>query len=154
MNKKMNNKGFSLVELIIVIAIMAILVGVLAPQFIKYIESSRQSTDIDTVAAYKTAIEAQIIDSASSGTPITSGSITITNGTPCTIQSDLDLSDVGITGTAASPQNLRSSGWGAKTYTYEIPSGGDHYQWTNASAATDKNENANEPKKDLVSAFR
>lgn len=30
---KRNNKGFSLVELIIVIAIMAILAGVLAPQF-------------------------------------------------------------------------------------------------------------------------
>ncbi|HKM34419.1 MAG TPA: prepilin-type N-terminal cleavage/methylation domain-containing protein, partial [Lachnospiraceae bacterium] len=28
----MNNKGFSLVELIIVIAIMAVLVGILAPQ--------------------------------------------------------------------------------------------------------------------------
>ena len=28
-----NNKGFSLVELIIVIAIMAILIGVIAPQF-------------------------------------------------------------------------------------------------------------------------
>lgn len=34
---KRNNKGFSLVELIIVIAIMAILAGVLAPQFVKYI---------------------------------------------------------------------------------------------------------------------
>ena len=42
---KENNKGFSLVELIIVIAIMAVLVGVLAPQFIKYVESSKQSTD-------------------------------------------------------------------------------------------------------------
>ena len=36
--KQKNNKGFSLVELIVVIAIMAVLVGVLAPQFIKYVE--------------------------------------------------------------------------------------------------------------------
>ena len=43
---KRNNKGFSLVELIIVIAIMAILAGVLAPQFVKYIGRSRISTDI------------------------------------------------------------------------------------------------------------
>ena len=46
---KENNKGFSLVELIIVIAIMAVLVGVLAPQFIKYVESSKISTDMQNV---------------------------------------------------------------------------------------------------------
>ena len=35
--ENMNNKGFSLVELIIVIAIMAILIVVLAPQYLKYV---------------------------------------------------------------------------------------------------------------------
>lgn len=53
--KKTNNKGFSLVELIIVIAIMAILVGVLAPQYLKYVEKSRKSADMDQLDSFYTA---------------------------------------------------------------------------------------------------
>ena len=46
MNKKMNNKGFSLVELIVVVLIMAIIAVALAPQVMKWVDESRISTDI------------------------------------------------------------------------------------------------------------
>ena len=55
--KKMNNKGFSLVELIIVIAIMAVLMGVLAPQFLKYVENSRKQKDESAIAEVENAIK-------------------------------------------------------------------------------------------------
>lgn len=57
-----NNKGFSLVELIIVIAIMAILVGVMAPQLIKYIEKTNVSSDTQLADTVKQAITTAMLD--------------------------------------------------------------------------------------------
>ena len=69
-----NNKGFSLVELIIVIAIMAILVGVMAPQLIKYIEKTNVSSDTQLCDSVKTAVttammDPSVINDANSGLP-------------------------------------------------------------------------------------
>ena len=67
-NKK---KGFSLVELIIVIAIMAILVGVVASQVIPYMEKSRQAKDQQQLSNVSTALV-----SAISQSPIEVGDVT------------------------------------------------------------------------------
>ncbi len=60
--EKMNDKGFSLVELIIVIAIMAVLVVVLAPQYLKYVERSRNSTDLSNATSMATALQVYAAD--------------------------------------------------------------------------------------------
>lgn len=57
-------KGFSLVELIIVMAIMAILVGVVASQVIPYMEKSRQSKDQQQLSGLVTDITASLASSA------------------------------------------------------------------------------------------
>lgn len=61
-NKKKDNKGFSLVELIIVVAIMAILVGLLAPQYIKYVEKSRKSADASNLDEMVNAVQIYAAD--------------------------------------------------------------------------------------------
>lgn len=55
--KSLTNKGFSLVELIIVVAIMAVLVGVLAPQYLRYVEKARLQRDNSAIAEVANSIK-------------------------------------------------------------------------------------------------
>jgi prepilin-type N-terminal cleavage/methylation domain-containing protein len=121
--KKMDNKGFSLVELIIVIAIMAILVGVLAPQFVKYVEQSRESSDLQAIEEVKTAIETLVADYGAggsatvvaNGTNITYGLSTLTGPA-----ASKDLADYGV----SSATSQKSPKITAITWTYES------FKWT------------------------
>ena len=61
---KQNNKGFSLLELIVSIAIMAVLSGMLAPQFFQYIERARETRDMQTLHVVYTAVQAALSDDA------------------------------------------------------------------------------------------
>lgn len=55
--KSLTNKGFSLVELIIVVAIMAVLIGVLAPQYLRYVEKARLQKDNSAIAEVANVIK-------------------------------------------------------------------------------------------------
>lgn len=61
-DRKKDNKGFTLVELVIVVAILAILVGILAPQYTKYVEKSRKSADVANMDEIVKAVQVYEVD--------------------------------------------------------------------------------------------
>lgn len=56
------NKGFSLVELIVVIAIMAVMVAVLAPSLLQYVERSRAQKDDSAMGELTNAVMLALSD--------------------------------------------------------------------------------------------
>ena len=59
--KKQNNKGFSLVELIVVVAIMAVLMGILVPTLIKYVQQSKRQKDLSALEEYRAAMQEVLV---------------------------------------------------------------------------------------------
>ena len=102
--KKMNNKGFSLVELIVVVAIMAVLMAVLVPTLIRNVEKTRIQKDKSAISEIHRAIEIAITDDAylmakkGTGTTATNGVITIADLFDKTDKASTDLAEeVGTT---------------------------------------------------------
>ncbi len=88
--KKTNKKGFTIVELVIVIAVIAILAAVLIPTFSGIVEKAQQSAAIQKVsAAYKEGFALAISDGyITANETATVGNYTFTfgaNGETCTV---------------------------------------------------------------------
>lgn len=97
--KRLGNKGFSLVELIVVIAIMAILVAVLAPTLLSKIEDSREGTDLQALGEINTAIKEAILSSETANDEMPDGTYTVTldaNGKPSISGDNLKNSGVKV----------------------------------------------------------
>ena len=77
LNKK-NNKGFSLVELIVVVLIMGIIAVALAPQVMKWVGTSKEKTDDSNAAALKSSVQAALADWQIDNNLPTSGTATYT----------------------------------------------------------------------------
>ena len=76
-----SNEGFSLVELIIVIAIMAILVGVVALAVIPNLEKSRESKDLTTLDSLVSGVTTAIANDPSITTNGSTATLTLSSVT-------------------------------------------------------------------------
>lgn len=122
--KKLNNKGFSLVELIIVIAIMAVLIGVLAPQYIKYVERSRESADLDNYQLIVDALNINAADTDTSAVKLTAGTITFAiNTAPVVTNTNANTILTSQSANLAS-MTTKSTKYGSATITISVDSSG------------------------------
>ena len=95
-----SNRGFSLVELIIVIAIMAILTALLAPQFLKYVERAREARDRANIMAVYQAFQIAVTDPLVTVSGETGGTVYAqhpSGGAPITYYADGRLQSIGTT---------------------------------------------------------
>ena len=119
--KKKNNKGFSLVELIVVIAIMAVLMAVLAPAMLRYVEKSRVQKDESAVSEVINAVNNALAEETINEKAAENQTVTVAIGGTA----DATLTDEVKKTIDTNKLKLTSKQYGTKTYTIKLVKGPD-----------------------------
>lgn len=93
-----NNKGFSLVELIVVVAIMAVLMGILVPTLVKNVEKSKKQKDASAIEEIRSTMVTTLADPTYSDieATIVYDGTTIDVDTPTTIRAVKPITDTEV----------------------------------------------------------
>ena len=91
------NKGFTLAELLIVIAIIAILTAIAVPQFSKYLERAREARDLANIMAVYEAFQIAVMDPKVDVNGAGSEAMNPEDGSPITYYSAGYLQSIGPT---------------------------------------------------------
>ncbi|GHA54003.1 pilin [Photobacterium aphoticum] len=92
-------KGFTLIELMIVVAVIGVLSAIAIPQYQKYVAKSQAASALATIAALKTNVETSIADNSAFPTVAATATGDATLGMPST---DLGTVALAATGTDTS----------------------------------------------------
>lgn len=130
--RKNRNKGFSLIELIIVIAIMVALVAVMAPQFIKYVQKSRNAALKTAAEDYLSSVKAAFIDEDTDDDYKVEGTITfsVSSGKLYIDRGAFSADAINFFNSAAGIDGSNMPKMGAATETYEIQVAKNGSEWT------------------------
>lgn len=110
---KSTKRGFTLVELIVVLVILAVLAAMLVPALTGYIRKAREEKEFQAASTVYAAGQALLTQAYGKGTVATDGSVTL-NTTDVTVANLEDLTGIDIT---AAKYDLDSATTGAKAYT-------------------------------------
>ena len=131
--RKNNKKGFTLAELLIVVAIIAVLVAIAIPVFTSQLEKSREATDVANVRSSYAVVVAEGLVADPETTPIVSAVVDLKqqqNGwqgaDPTDVLAQLGATFTG-TSTGSDPITVTTSGSptqsGKATITFTLPQG-------------------------------
>lgn len=113
-----NNKGFSLIELIIVIAIMAVLVAIIAPNLTKYLGTSKKNTDKKNADEIASQIQTCITDYETENGYLI-GSTGAFTASPAVIQFSASGTNIGNSGNAGKFKDMVETAISSSTQSKE-----------------------------------
>ena len=105
MNKKLNKKGFTLMEMLIVVAIIAILIAIAIPTFTSALNKAHDAADAANLRAYYAEVQMKyLLDKTPLPTAATGETTVTIDGATYTLYSTYDIVAVPATGTQTSVQ--------------------------------------------------